>query len=231
MAAAGGAAAARRRPLALPARADRLRRRRRRRSRRRQPMRRRAWQRFRGLLAELVAELPLLRDLSSPGARCRRSGEPVARRMVAACRPSPAHRLFITAMAAVAGSVAEELIASFASRRHRARLRQQRRRHRPAPRTGRRVRARHLTRRDTPRPRWPLRGRRGLAGARHRHLGLARAQLLARHRRQRHGARRRRRGRRCGGDDHRQRRRRRATPGIVRRPAVRGRRQRPRLAS
>jgi hypothetical protein len=73
-----------------------------------------AWQRFRGLLDELVAELALLRtDLgSAAGARVAPRG-PVARRMVAACRAHAHGGRFITAMAAVAGSVAEELIAAF----------------------------------------------------------------------------------------------------------------------
>ena len=74
----------------------------------------RAWQRFRGVLDELVPELPLLRaDLSSAaGARVAPQG-PVARRMVAACRAHASKGRFITAMAAVAGSVAEELIGFF----------------------------------------------------------------------------------------------------------------------
>jgi uncharacterized protein len=73
-----------------------------------------AWQRFRGVLDELVAELPLLRvDLSSAaGARVEPQGL-VAKRMVAACRAHAEGGRFITAMAAVAGSVAEELIACF----------------------------------------------------------------------------------------------------------------------
>ena len=77
-----------------------------------------AWARFRGVLDELVAELPLLRtDLSSlPGGQVAPQG-PIARRMVEACRPHAAAGRFITAMAAVAGSVAEELIASFADPR------------------------------------------------------------------------------------------------------------------
>ena len=72
----------------------------------------RAWQRFPGLLDELVAELPLLRtDLgSAAGAGVAPQGS-VARRMVAACRVHAHGGRFITAMAAVAGSVAEELIA------------------------------------------------------------------------------------------------------------------------
>ena len=74
----------------------------------------RAWERFRGLLAELVAELDLLRtDLSSlDGARIAPHGV-VARRMVGACRRHAEGGRFITAMAAVAGSVAEELIGRF----------------------------------------------------------------------------------------------------------------------
>ncbi|MGZ5265554.1 MAG: UPF0280 family protein [Caldimonas sp.] len=74
----------------------------------------RAWRRFRGVLDELVAELALLRvDLSSAaGAEVAPRG-PVARRMVEACREHARGGRFITAMAAVAGSVAEELIASF----------------------------------------------------------------------------------------------------------------------
>ncbi|HSC62982.1 MAG TPA: UPF0280 family protein [Caldimonas sp.] len=70
-----------------------------------------AWARFRTLLDELVDELPLLRaDLS--GAFAVPRGR-VARRMVDACRPHGEHGRFITAMAAVAGSVAEELLEAF----------------------------------------------------------------------------------------------------------------------
>jgi ApbE superfamily uncharacterized protein (UPF0280 family) len=73
-----------------------------------------AWQRFQGLLDELVAELPLLRaDLSGDDAGAIRPRGSVARRMVAACRPYGEAGTFITAMAAVAGSVAEELIGFF----------------------------------------------------------------------------------------------------------------------
>jgi uncharacterized protein len=72
----------------------------------------RAWTRFQTLLGELVGELPLLRaDLSA--ADVAMPGGPVARRMVAACRPHGEGGRFITAMAAVAGSVAEELLLSF----------------------------------------------------------------------------------------------------------------------
>lgn len=69
---------------------------------------RQAWSRFRTVLPELVDELPMLRrpvDESHPGLR-----GPVARRMLAACWP---HRgAFITPMAAVAGSVADEVMAA-----------------------------------------------------------------------------------------------------------------------
>ena len=74
----------------------------------------RAWLRFATVLDELVGELPLLRtDLSSPEAAAIAPLGPVARRMVAACRPHAADGRFVTAMAAVAGSVAEELIGAF----------------------------------------------------------------------------------------------------------------------
>jgi ApbE superfamily uncharacterized protein (UPF0280 family) len=74
----------------------------------------RAWSRFRGVLDELVGELPLLRtDLGSPAGASVAPAGPTARRMVEACRIHAAGGRFITAMAAVAGSVAEELIASF----------------------------------------------------------------------------------------------------------------------
>ncbi|WP_018261758.1 UPF0280 family protein [Methylobacterium sp. WSM2598] len=62
--------------------------------------------RFAPLLGELVAELPALRRPMR--ARPRVEGA-VARRMVAACRP---HREFLTPMAAVAGAVADELLAA-----------------------------------------------------------------------------------------------------------------------
>lgn len=64
-----------------------------------------AWQRFRGLLAELVGELALLRQ--PVGARHALQG-PVAQRMWQAC--APFRFGYITPMAAVAGSVAQELI-------------------------------------------------------------------------------------------------------------------------
>lgn len=67
-----------------------------------------AWQRFEGVLGELVAELPLLRR-PVEGA-CRLQG-PIARRMWHACLPISA--VYITPMAAVAGAVAQELIAFY----------------------------------------------------------------------------------------------------------------------
>ncbi|HEX7437164.1 MAG TPA: UPF0280 family protein, partial [Caldimonas sp.] len=74
----------------------------------------RAWARFGAVLAELVGELPLLRtDLSSAEGAVLAPHGPVARRMVDACRVHATQGCFITAMAAVAGSVAEELIAFF----------------------------------------------------------------------------------------------------------------------
>jgi ApbE superfamily uncharacterized protein (UPF0280 family) len=74
----------------------------------------RAWLRFETVLDELVGELPLLRaDLSQARARELAPRGAVARRMVAACRQQTAGGRFITAMAAVAGSVAEELLVAF----------------------------------------------------------------------------------------------------------------------
>lgn len=69
-----------------------------------------AWVRFQGLLTELVAELPTLRaPVAEAGDNPLRG--PVARRMWAACAPFA--RPFITPMAAVAGAVADELIACY----------------------------------------------------------------------------------------------------------------------
>jgi ApbE superfamily uncharacterized protein (UPF0280 family) len=65
--------------------------------------------RFTGLLDELCAELALLRQAADPHA-CWLRG-PVARRMHAAVAPF-AEEHFITPMAAVAGSVAEEILAA-----------------------------------------------------------------------------------------------------------------------
>ncbi|MDQ6627734.1 MAG: UPF0280 family protein [Pseudomonadota bacterium] len=74
----------------------------------------RAWRRFACILGELVGELPLLRvDLASDDGAAVAPQGPVARRMVAACRRHVGAGRFITAMAAVAGSVAEELIGCF----------------------------------------------------------------------------------------------------------------------
>jgi ApbE superfamily uncharacterized protein (UPF0280 family) len=67
-----------------------------------------AWQRFTTVLDELVAELPTLRR--PVGSECPLQGR-VARRMWAACHPFRA--VYITPMAAVAGAVAQELIASY----------------------------------------------------------------------------------------------------------------------
>jgi ApbE superfamily uncharacterized protein (UPF0280 family) len=67
-----------------------------------------AWRRFRTVLDELVAELPSLRR--PVGSDCAVHG-PIARRMWEACVPFRAG--FITPMAAVAGSVAQELAACY----------------------------------------------------------------------------------------------------------------------
>jgi ApbE superfamily uncharacterized protein (UPF0280 family) len=65
-----------------------------------------ARRRFATVLAELVSELPLLRrPVGEPAAG------PVARRMVAACAPH-GPQVFVTPMAAVAGSVADEVLAA-----------------------------------------------------------------------------------------------------------------------
>lgn len=77
-----------------------------------------AWARFQHVLPELVAELrtlrlPVGREAGPlPGQRgpCPLQGV-IARRMWLACRPF--HSQFITPMAAVAGSVAQEIIASY----------------------------------------------------------------------------------------------------------------------
>ncbi len=67
----------------------------------------RAWRRFAALLEELVAELPLLR---SPVEDATAVTGFAARRMVAACLPF--RDVFITPMAAVAGAVADEVLAA-----------------------------------------------------------------------------------------------------------------------
>lgn len=71
------------------------------------------WTRFVDVLPELVSELKLLRQALPNEAvlnECELKGE-VARRMWSACFPHRAR--YITPMAAVAGSVADELIAAF----------------------------------------------------------------------------------------------------------------------
>jgi ApbE superfamily uncharacterized protein (UPF0280 family) len=70
-----------------------------------------AARRFTGLLDELCGELPMLRQAADP-ARCLLQGL-VARRMHAAVAPFAADH-FITPMAAVAGSVAEEILGAMA---------------------------------------------------------------------------------------------------------------------
>ena len=76
---------------------------------------RQAGARFATILDELVAELPLLRR---PLGRTEPEG-PVARRMLAACWPHRAR--FVTPMAAVAGSVADEVLAAMTAGRSLAR--------------------------------------------------------------------------------------------------------------
>jgi len=69
-----------------------------------------AWARFQNVLPELVTELRALRQpVRGP---CPLQGA-IARRMWLACRPF--HAQFITPMAAVAGAVAQEIIASYDS--------------------------------------------------------------------------------------------------------------------
>ncbi|MBH0236537.1 UPF0280 family protein [Methylobrevis albus] len=68
-----------------------------------------AAQRFEGLLAELCDELPLLRSPVLAGTPVPEG--PVARRMHRAVAPF-AERMFITPMAAVAGAVADEILAA-----------------------------------------------------------------------------------------------------------------------
>lgn len=69
-----------------------------------------AWERFKGILSELVQELPLLRR-PVQGA-CPVHG-PIAQRMWTACRPY--QHSFVTPMAAVAGSVAQELLSYYSA--------------------------------------------------------------------------------------------------------------------
>jgi ApbE superfamily uncharacterized protein (UPF0280 family) len=70
------------------------------------------WQRFTSVLDELVAELPCLRRPVQHDVLSRPCEGRVASRMWDACYPHRAR--YITPMAAVAGSVADELIAAFA---------------------------------------------------------------------------------------------------------------------
>ena len=74
-----------------------------------------ASERFATCLEQLVRNLPLLRQAlhSASAARVEDLTGPIARRMLAACLPHATGGRFITAMAAVAGSVAEELIPFF----------------------------------------------------------------------------------------------------------------------
>jgi hypothetical protein len=69
-----------------------------------------AAKRFATILSELVKELPVLRQPISTQAPCPLNG-PIARIMWEACQRCPSD--FITPMAAVAGSVAQELIAFY----------------------------------------------------------------------------------------------------------------------
>jgi ApbE superfamily uncharacterized protein (UPF0280 family) len=71
-----------------------------------------AWMRFEPLLAELMAEWQVLRLPVQATAPCPLQGV-VARRMWHACVPW-AEQFYITPMAAVAGSVAQELLACYA---------------------------------------------------------------------------------------------------------------------
>lgn len=75
-----------------------------------------AWVRFQTVLVELVAELPRLRQPVVPAAGPADNPlqGPVARRMWAACQPLVAEAAgYLTPMAAVAGSVAQELVAAY----------------------------------------------------------------------------------------------------------------------
>ncbi len=75
-----------------------------------------AWSRFEQVLPELVSELALLRTpvaAGVPGDVTAALRGPVAQRMLAACQPHAAQ--FITPMAAVAGAVADEIGAFFAT--------------------------------------------------------------------------------------------------------------------
>lgn len=74
-----------------------------------------AWRRFGFVLAELVGELTLLRAPCPFSGAAPRARGPVAQRMIDACAPfARRFGLFVTPMAAVAGSVAQEIVAFFA---------------------------------------------------------------------------------------------------------------------
>ncbi len=74
-----------------------------------------AWQRFGTVLEELVGELPLLRSACPLDRDAPRARGVVAQRMIDACAPfARRFGLFVTPMAAVAGSVAQEIVAFFA---------------------------------------------------------------------------------------------------------------------
>ena len=70
-----------------------------------------AWQRFTGVLDELVGELRELRRPIQTVQATHTLRGPIARRMWSACAPFGAG--FITPMAAIAGSVAQELVACY----------------------------------------------------------------------------------------------------------------------
>ena len=72
-----------------------------------------AWRRFETVLPELVGELPLLRRALTPDHPGVKGS--VARRMFDACRPLAGE--FITPMAAVAGAVADEILAAMVAGR------------------------------------------------------------------------------------------------------------------
>ena len=70
-----------------------------------------AHQRFQSVLGELVGALTILRQpLPGTGEQAPVLASPIARRMVAGCWPH--RRIFITPMAAVAGAVADEILAA-----------------------------------------------------------------------------------------------------------------------
>lgn len=74
-----------------------------------------AWMRFGEVLAELVRELPLLRTACPVGGDAPRARGPIAQRMIDACTPfARRYGVFVTPMAAVAGSVAHEIVACLA---------------------------------------------------------------------------------------------------------------------